>query len=183
MMNRWLAPALATAVLTLAACGSVPRQPQSQHPPEAQAPGGAQSQPTSPANQPPDAKGPTSTKPVATDAPATVVTQYFSLAAAGDYAAARKLIYPAVWNVAARTGSQAEQKFLAQKPAPKLVKASEGQVLDEWKAYSTQQRLTGVATVNVELGNGSKKTLHLATDDTGAWRLFYNASVPDPDLE
>lgn len=113
-----------------------------------------------------------------------VVKQYYDLVAQGKMEQAWGLVHPSD-RIDPRTGKEDATKkaaFLAQKPGPRVVEAAAGPTLDEYKFYSTQQRLTHVATVNVALAGGAKQTLHLAADDTGQWRVFW-VQGPDAGLE
>ncbi len=113
--------------------------------------------------------------------PIDVVQQYYFLASKGDYKAAWNLIHPSVAKVEELTGNHAKEKFNSMQTPPKLATATEEAHLDEYKFYSTQGLMKDVAVVNIELSGGLKKTIHLAKDDQGYWRLFWDVYTHDLD--
>lgn len=46
--------------------------------------------------------------------------------------------------------------------------------LDEYKFAGAQLMLSDIAVVEAQFNDGSKRLVHLAKDERGAWKLFWN---------
>jgi len=109
--------------------------------------------------------------------PESAVKEFYRLTASGDYASAWSLIHPGEQNhPSQQVREQLKKDFLALqgKKGPALVKAEKTAPLDEYKFYITGVMQANVPAVNVELSDGTRKTVHPFADDKGQYRLFWD---------